>query len=145
MFWVQKFIWNCFSGANYCRMYLNLFLSLLGTFLASGRTQGERNGRCVRQTEMSAGSLHRAPCRPNPCKERWMVGENSKTKTIGACENHWSCCSEDDQCVLSVIQCTLEISNDTNLEQPFCEDHGISVMPNDNCDITVDVSIYMRG
>lgn len=26
-------------------MYLNLFLSLLGTFLASGKKQGERNGR----------------------------------------------------------------------------------------------------
>ena len=94
---------------------------------------------------MSAGSLPRAPCRPNPCKERWIVEENSNTKTIGACENHWSCCSEDDQCVLSVIQCKLEISDDTNLEQPFCEDRGISVMPNDNCDITVDVSNIHEG
>ena len=94
----------------------------------------------MQQTEMSAGLLSRAPCRPNPCKERWIVEENSKTKTTGACENHWSCCSEDDQCVLSVIRCTLEISTATNLEQPLCEDHGISVIPNDNCDITVDVS-----
>jgi len=86
--------------------------------------------------------LTRAPCHPNPCKQKWIAEFADETsKTIGSCENHWSCCSQDDQCVTSVLNCTIQNTNSTGLD-PHCDYHGISVMPN-NCDITIDVSEFM--
>jgi len=79
-----------------------------------------------------------ALCHSNPCKEKWIAEETSKT--IGSCENHWSCCSQADQCVISMLNCTLQNTNSTDLN-PHCDNHGISVMPN-NCDITIDVSEF---
>ena len=81
-----------------------------------------------------------ALCHSNPCKEKWIADLEETSKTIGSCENHWSCCSQDEQCVISMLNCTLQNTNSTDLN-PHCDNHGISVMPN-NCDITIDVSEF---
>ena len=125
-----------------CIWLSQLFVSLLGATPAVGKRHGRKRRRCLEQSETSGDSLTRAPCHPNPCKEKWIAEfANETSKTIGSCENHWSCCSQDDQCVTSVLNCTIQNTNSTGLD-PHCDYHGISVMPN-NCDITIDVSEFM--